>query len=393
MITAPPAWQVILSRVDWARQLTSLASLVWLLALAALSGCRETTSPDTGPVRWSFVDELPAAVPLVDGDLVAFTTSLGQNRLNVLNRADGRLLWKKSFEIPVGGLYGMPLANIAAFEDMLIVPAWHLYAVDRATGATRWQFSKADDFPGARWVVLADGTVFTCGRRLYAVDARTGVLKWELDLQEEPFDPVYAYGTLYLTTRINRGGALGAGHAVAIDPVTGSVLWRFPLPDASDASWLGGSVGLAGVTETQVIVPSRNGRVYALDRTTGSLQWERRGRGPYDHGVLLNSVVVVGGDALYVEAINLSSGQLAWEIPIGGSTRYISRGPGVAIVNAGRLRAVSEQGQVVWAYGYSHDFYNEPSYTGAPVYSDRTIFVGGMIGEERRGLYAIDVTF
>ena len=328
---------------------------------------------------------------MVDGGRVAFTTSLGQNRLNVLDRADGHLVWTKSFQIPVGG-YGMPVANIAAFEDLFIVPAWDLYGVDHATGATRWKFSKVDDFPGAKWVELADGTVVSCGRRLYAVDARSGGIKWELDLHEEPFNPVYAYGTLYLTTRGNRGGgALGAGHAVAVNPMNGSVLWTFPLPDAPDASWVGGSVGLAGVTETRVIVPSRNGRVYALDRQTGALQWERRGRGPYDHGVVLNSVVVVGGDALYIEAIDLSSGQLAWELPIEASTQYISNAPGLAVVNDGRLHAVNERGQVVWEYG--SDFHDEPNFIGAPVYSDRTIFVGGMIGQERRGLYAIDVPF
>lgn len=381
----------MVSRDNQVRRLATLASFAWVAALAAPSGCRDGTGPNAGPVRWSYVDELPAAVPLVDGGVVAFTTSLGQNRLNVLNRADGGLVWTRSFEIPVSGPFGMPLANIGVFEDLYIVPAWHLFAIDRVTGATRWQFSKADDFPGARPMVLGDGTVFACGKRLYALDARTGVLKWELDLQEEPFSPVYAYGTLYLTTRVNRGGALGAGRAVAVDPATGSVLWTFPLPDASDASWLGGSVGLAGVTETQVIVPSLNGRVYALDRKTGALQWERRGRGPYDTGVLLNSVVVVGGDALYVEAINLSSGQLAWEIRTDGSIFYIGSGPGVAIVNDARLRAVNESGQVIWQYG--GDFYNEPAFSGAPVYADRTIFVGGMISGERRGLYAVDVPF
>ena len=327
---------------------------------------------------------------MVDGGIVAFTTSLGQNRLNVLDTAGGRLLWNKSFEIPAGGL-GMPRANIAAFEDQLIIPAWDLYGVDRATGNTRWHFSKVDDYPGAKELVIGAGTIFACGKRLYALDARSGVLKWELDIQEEPFSPVYAYGTLYFTTRINQGGGLGPGHAVAVDPANGTVLWTFALPNATDASWLGGSVSLAGVTETQVIVPSLNGRVYALDRQTGALQWERRGRGPYTRGVILNSIVVVGGDALYVEAINLNTGVLAWEIPIDGSTDYINGGPGVVIVNDGRLRAVNEAGQVIWSYG--GELYNQPHFIWAPVYTGRTIFVGGMIGETRRGLYAIDVPF
>jgi outer membrane protein assembly factor BamB len=380
----------VASRDNRARHLATLASFAWFATLAAPSGCRDGTGPNAGPVRWSYVDELPAAVPLVDGAIVAFTTSPGPNRLNVLDHANGRLVWTRIFEIPLNA-YGMPRANIAAFEDLLIVPAWQLYGIDRATGVARWQFSKADDFPGAGDLVVADGTVFASGRRLYSLDARTGVLKWELDLQEQPFRPVYAYGTLYLTTRVNKGGALGAGHAVAVDPANGSVLWTFPLPDAPDASWIGGSVGLAGVTATQVIVPSRNGRVYALDRQTGALQWERRGRGPYDFGVLLNSLVVVGGDAPYVEAINLNSGQLSWEIRIDGSTTYIGSAPGLAIVNDGRLRAVNELGRVIWAYG--GDLYDEPQFTWAPVYAARTIFVGGLVGGERRGLYAIDAPF
>jgi outer membrane protein assembly factor BamB len=386
-----PHGSPLLSALNRGRPVLATMLFPWFV-LSTPSACRQATSPNTGPVRWSYVDELPAAVPSLDGERVAFTTSLGQNRLNVVDRSSGRLVWTRSFDVPVDGVYGMPLANIAPFEDLLIVPAWHLYGIDRATGATRWRFTRPDDFPGARWVVVADGTVFTCGKRLYAVDARTGTLKWELNLNEEPFDPVYAYGKLYLTTRGNRGaGALGAGHAVAINPADGSVLWKFPLPDARDASWIGGSVGVAGVTETQVIVPSRNGRVYALDRETGALQWERRGRGPYDRGTVLHSVVVVGGDALYVEAIELKSGKLAWEIRTEASTQYIGIAPGLAIVNDGRLRAVNERGQTVWSYG--GDFHDEPNFVRAPVYADRTIFVGGSIGQERRGLYAIEVPF
>lgn len=366
-----------------------LVPLACLAAFAIPPGCREATGPNTSRIRWSYLDELPAAVPFVDQDLVAFTTSLEANRINALDRTDGHLRWSKSFPVVSG--YGMPRANVAAFEDMLIVPAWNVYAVDRATGATRWQFSNADDSPGAKPLTLGDGTVFACGRRLYALDARTGTLKWEVDLQEEPFSPVYAYGVLYLTTRINRGGGLGAGHAMAIDPATGSIVWSFPLPDATDAPWLGGSVGLAGVTESQVIVPSRNGRVYALDRLTGALRWERRGRGPYDWGILLNSVVVVGGDALYLEAINLSSGNLSWELGLEGSALYISSAPGLAVVNDGRLHAVNENGKEVWAYG--GDYHNEPSFSWAPAYADHTLFVGASIGGGRRGLYAVDFPF
>lgn len=381
-------WQWIM--VSSRSRALQIGAFALFAVLAAPAACREATSPDTGPVRWSYVDDVPAAVPFVDGERVAFTT-LWQNRLNVLNRSDGTLVWQRSFDIPVAGR-GMPGANIAAFEDLLIVPAWHLYALDKATGATRWQFTRADDLPGARPLAVGGGMVFACGSRLYALDARSGVLKWELDLQEEPFRPVYRDGTLYLTTRGDRGGgALGAGHAVALDAATGRVLWKFPLPDAADASWIGGSVGLAGVTATQVIVPSRNGRVYALDRMTGALQWERRGRGPYDRGVLLNSIVVVGGDALYVEALDLSSGKLVWEVGIDGSTDDIGTASGLAIINTGRLRALNEEGKIVWQYG--GDFHAEPAFTRAPVYAGRTIYVGGRIGEERRGLYAIDVNF
>jgi len=382
--------QITVRWAERARFIVVLSQCALFATLGASAACREATGTETGLVRWSYVDELPAAVPLVDADLVAFTTTFGENRLNVLNRADGHLLWTKSFDVAVGG-YGMPRANIVAFEDLLIVPAWQVYAVDRATGATRWQFSNADDFPGARELTVGDGTVFACGRRVYALDARTGAMKWELDLQEEPFKPVYSNGTLYLTTRVNQAGGLGAGHAVAINSADGTVLWSFSLPDATDAPWLGGSLGLAGVTDTQVIVPSPNGRVYALDRQNGALQWERRGRGPYSYGVILNSVVVVGGDAQYVEAVNLSTGQLAWEIRTDGSPQYIGIAPGVAIVNDGRLRAVNEAGQVTWAYG--GQTHNQPTFTWAPVYAESTIFVGGMIGEERRGLYAVDAPF
>lgn len=357
----------------------------------ALLGCTGTTEPPSGElVRWFHQSEYPASEPFADNELVAYTTTFGDNRLIVLDRLTGAVRWTKTLEDPTGT--GMPNGNIAAFEDLLLVPAWHLYAFDRKSGELRWTFKRDGDFPGARQLTVANGVVYATGRKLYAVDARTGLFLWELNMNEEPFRPAYMDGTVYFTTRGVRGGALVAGHAVAARAATGEVLWKYPLPDATDASWLGGSIGLAGVTSTLVVVPAQNGRVYALDRQTGTLRWERRGRGPYDRGVLLGGVVVVGGDALYVEAIDLVSGRLAWEVYAEGSVLRIGSGRGVAIANPGRLIAIDEAGKVKWSYG--GDFYDEPTFIGHPVYIDGLVLVGGRhAGGTRRGFFALGVNF
>lgn len=369
---------------------TACGAFAW--ALLAPSGCSDTVGPvQDGPVRWFHQSEFPASEPFADQELVAYTTMFGDNRLIVLDRLTGAVKWIRTLEDPTGT--GMPNGNIAAFEDLLLVPAWHLYAFDRKSGVLRWTFKRDGDFPGARQLTIANGVVFATGRKLYAVDARTGMLRWELNMNEEPFRPAYMDEVVYFTTRGDRGGgALGAGHAVAARAATGEIIWKFPLPDATDASWIGGSIGLAGVTSSLVVVPARNGRVYGLDRQTGALRWERRGRGPYDRGVLLGGVVAVGGDAPYVEAIDLASGRLAWEVPVDGTVLRMGSGPGIALALTSRLFAIGESGKVKWSYG--GDFHDEPSFVGHPLYVDGLILVGGRYeGENRRGFFALDVNF
>lgn len=343
-------------------------------------------------VKWAFEMGYTGADPFADDEIAAVTTAFS-NKLFVVSATDGKLRWQRSFEIPAG-LYtsGMPYANILAFEDMLIVPAYNLFALDRATGAVRWTFAREGDLPGYRNAAIGGGMAFASGRRLYALDARSGALRWEFDVGEEPFRPVYSHGILYLTTKGVQGGSLRAGHAFALEAATGQVIWSFPLPDATDAPWLGGSGGLAGLTAELVVVPSRNGRVYALDRATGALRWEHRGRGPYDAGAIVGNVVVVGGDATYLEALDLLTGRLLWEKRLGGYIDKISPGPGVILVNVGRLFAFDETGQLRWAYGGADR--DEIAFMGRPLYRSKTIFLGGTWPvEQRPGLFALDVPF
>ncbi len=327
-----------------------------LLLTVACSPSTEPPSTSAGPILWSYQGAGVAGVPYADEEIAVFTTAF-DNQVIAVDAVNGKLLWKKRVPIPPQFRdRGMPRrGSVIAFNDLLIVPAWDVFALDRSTGDIRWRYSPPDDFPGAGTAVPAEGNrVILTGRNLHLIDASTGAAVWEQNLGEQPFDPIYENGVVYLGTRgyINNTDVLGAGHAMAIDVTSGRILWKHPIPDAPDTTWLGGAVGRGALTEDLFIVAGRNGRIYALERATGRLRWETRGSGPYDAAItIVGNVAVTGGDARFLEAFDVRDGHRVWTKNMGGSTSYITQGPGFALIPNGRVYILGENGETRWEFG------------------------------------------
>ncbi|MDP9347715.1 MAG: PQQ-binding-like beta-propeller repeat protein, partial [Gemmatimonadota bacterium] len=321
-------------------------------------------------------------VPYADDEVAVFTTA-GDGRVVAFARGTGAKLWERRLDLPrEHGALGLPFGHLVSTGDVVVVPAWDLYALDKKTGAMRWKFSPPDDFPGVRVTLGDDGRLYSVGHHVYRLDAATGEVLWRVDLGERPFSPVVREGVVYVGTRgviPGSSGVLGAGHAVALEAETGRLLWKTPIP-APDAPAMGGVTGAGALTPDLYIVASPSGRVYALNRRTGAVRWEYRGSGPYDVGVVvLGDVAVVASGAGYVEGLDLATGQERWKVRLGSTfTAPITRLGDLALVSSGRLVAIDARGSIRWGYGGAG--WNQPIIlTGAGVH-EGAVYVGGESG-------------
>ncbi len=377
------------------RRWTFLGAGCLLVQLAAgLSGCDDVASSRDRRILWFHADPTGAAAePYADSTLAVFT-SFNDMRVMALDARTGALRWQQRLPSPPGAPYSsMPtFGNVTAFQDLIIVPAWDLYGLDRATGAVRWKFQAPDDFAGYGSAFVAEGRVYSVGQYLYALDAATGALAWRVDLGERPYRPVIADGLIYVATRGEVfPGIVGDGHAVALDASTGAVLWRFPIRDPQTPV-NGGSVGPAFVVDSLVLLAGVNGTVYALDRTTGEARWTYVSTDRFEAGLtIVDKTVVVAGDAGSVQGLDLATGRLLWNTDRGTSVfKRITAGPGVAFIPTGILFAYDPTGKLRWQDGGAG--FGGPVYSTAATYRDGVVYIGSVDPQAPGpGFYALRV--
>lgn len=361
-------------------------ALPLLAGCAALAGCQEPTGAGGGSVEilWQHKDRAGAmSVPYADEEIAVFNT-ISDNRVVALNAKDGTKRWEVRLTLPPeyrgGRTGGFPPGQLVGTGDVIAVPAWDLYGLDKKTGQVRWKLAPPDDFPGVNVALGEDGYLYSVGHHLYRIDPATGAVLWRAEFGERPFAPVEQGGVVYVGTRgeiPGSNGILGAGHAVALDAATGRVLWKTPIP-APEEPANGGVVGAGALTPDLYVVSSPNGRIYALERKTGVSRWETKGSNWYGAGVVVLGKVAVtatwSGTGL-VEGFDLATGQQQWKVEVGSSVSgSITRVGEVALVSNGRLQAISSEGKTLWGYGGAG--WNQPVISTGATVRARRIYVG-----------------
>ncbi|MDQ3521220.1 MAG: PQQ-like beta-propeller repeat protein [Gemmatimonadota bacterium] len=267
-----------------------------------------------------------------DDEVAIFATG-GDTRVMALDAQSGKKRWETRLALP--SEYrgrGFPPGRLVGSGEIVAIPAWDLYGLDKKTGQVRWTLAPEDDFPGAGVMLGEDGDLYATGFHLYRVDAATG-----------------------------------------------RVLWKTPIP-APEEPANGGLVGAGALTPELYVVASVNGRIYALDRKTGQVRWEAKGSGPFDVGVVIIGDLAVtatgGGLESYVEGFDLATGRQRWKVGVGSSSVFgsLARSGRFVLVSNGRVQAISAEGRVVWGYGGAG--WNQPIISSSAQVHGERVYLG-----------------
>ncbi|MEV7394808.1 PQQ-binding-like beta-propeller repeat protein [Streptomyces sp. NPDC091215] len=296
------------------RRRTLLAGLGLTLTAGAGIGVRSLIAglssppvkPPTTRTRWTAhlkKDNTPIAV--ADGILYLknFTDQISRDdTMYALDAATGHTRW--THPIGAGMYFGLAVAHGTIYTG----GHGQLQALDATAGHTRWTHPVGDEV--SLPPVVADGTVYISDNDglVYALEEDSGGARWTYQTGGGPASLVLTGGVVYAAN----------DKVYALDAATGHTRWTYPTGESAD---------LSPVVDGIIYASSyANGKVYALDAATGRTRWTHQvGGRPSSAPVVHGRVVYMGsGDdwdnKMY--ALDAATGHTRWTHPTGGRALY-----------------------------------------------------------------------
>jgi outer membrane protein assembly factor BamB len=366
--------------------------------IAGLDGYLYAIDRESGAEKWKFKSRMPiASSPAVDGGTVFFVSSTGA--LGALDRATGAPKWvfaaeyERKFEAKNLHGYPSPAQTIPdAWDVFTSSPAvaggkvyfgcgdGNVYAVDEASGILQWKFPTGDVVHASP--AVADGVVYigSWDSYLYALDAETGRRIWAFKGGEDPVihnqvgfqsSPAVADGTVYVGCR--------DAHVYALDAATGKKKWDYP----TSKSWVIGTPAVRG--GLVYVGTSDSARFMALDAETGRLRFNVDAKAyVFSSAAVAGDLVLVGCHNGRLYALDATTGKTAWEF----STEAARRDSLHVLEPDGRLNQAAFApffGDFEDMYLDYYRFASVGAILSSPAVVDGMVFVGSLDGT----LYAL----
>ncbi|MEU0556595.1 PQQ-binding-like beta-propeller repeat protein [Dactylosporangium sp. NPDC006015] len=272
---------------------------------------RTFTLPDADRrLRWHEQLGAPVQAGLAAGDglLVAATVDG-----TVIGARPSRAKLGRRWQTRIGPVHGRPAFAPDGRTVYLPSDDHHLYALDPASGRTRFMYDAGAPVLGSPLVTTIGGrhvVIFGAGEARHAIDAATGAPVWTVSGQGMFTGRAASDGT-----RVYAGG--GLGYAYAHDARTGAVLWESSTNTRTTAySRLiyGPWADTLMVLPNGLVLVSTVANAFALDPATGEQRWSRAGSFIYAPKAQL-----AGGDLLMFDdgartaaRVDPSTGQARW---------------------------------------------------------------------------------
>ena len=242
---------------------------------------------------------------IADGHVYAAAVEGG---VSAFDLRSGQSLWRYASELPLTGGPG-------AGEGLVVVGSLEgdVIALDAATGTEKWTSKVANEVLVAP--AVGGGMVFVHSNdgRVTALDAATGERRWFYSA-DVPALTVRGSGAITIGPGILLVGN-DNGTLTALSMTDGGVVWTTPVAQPEGRSELDRMAdvdGAAVLDNTTLYATSYKNHTVAIDGPSGQLMWDRENGGPRGLGVS-NSAVVVTDPTGKVWGIDKNSGSSLWQ--------------------------------------------------------------------------------
>ncbi len=433
------------------RHRASARALALALGATLVAGgtlAQDASPPPPLPVVPPETEALAGNWPVPQGDLAATRAAQGSS-IDSSTIGDLQLAW--TFDVTAPGFFGSITSQPIVVGDTVYIQDMrsNIFALDKATGATRWEAPFDIGSIGPNGVTVAYGMVYaglSDSGEVVALSVEDGSEVWRQRIGSPPgegidMSPIVHDGTVYISTVPGTGlGSFYAGGdrgvLYALDARTGEVHWWFDTTDGGwDAMAVAGGGGLwyppsidadgniyfgVGNPAPWPLTPDcPNGEcrpgdnlytsaMVSIDPTTGSVRWYYQDA-PHDlldldfqATPILTTAAIDGTDTPIaigsgktgnVVAVRQDTGEVLWKTPVG---KHQNDAPGQPLPEDGSTVEVypGSLGGVETPMAYANGVLFA-AYLDYPQYQtstgmDTTVSVGYDQGQG--GLVAIDVT-
>lgn len=281
-------------------------------------------------------------------------------------------------------------ASPAVSDGLVFIPSWDgsLYVIDENSGLLKWSYNTGA--PIFSSLAVSAGTVFLASRNgvLYAFNEQSGSIIWSYGNLNYPItsSPLVANGKVFFGNWCRAALCNPAGHFVALDAGTGTLLWTAPTVASSAV------VSSPSIENGHVFFGEDDGTVVSLNETTGKALWSVVPSGTVlirTAPAVANGMLLVGTGNGFV-ALDESSGVTRWTFNTSGAnstSATVSNGIVYFGTGKGRVQALNATtGASKWSSSVS---------TPAGISSSPALSLGSgvlYLGANDNYLYALNAT-
>jgi molecular chaperone DnaK len=279
------------------------------------------------------LSEETAGAPVTDGQRAYIEDSTG--RLTAVDMASGTVAW--------AAVIGSEASNVTPVlaGELVLASATEPYviqALDAATGAVRW--TVPDQWFYEQPAVVGDAVVVSTGYEAFAYGLADGAERWHATFEDDnlwtglvPAGDVLVAGT-------------SGGHVVGLDPGSGEVRFRTPMPRGDKTIW---SVAVVGGT---VLAYDDDSYVTGVSPASGEVLWtlDAEAAFPGSFAALgADAVVWLGSGELLV--LDPATGTERRRLPGGSNAMHVLPGepPLLVVAEMGSLRALAPDAAEAWS--------------------------------------------